>query len=111
MQHSFVVPIRKLLAMLSGQACYAGEKLSLCVLQQVWADLEVYQRIAPEFEIYVDQLFYLSLIIIIDINLNWSLASEHLVQNGVRIRDNHILLDRNLSIHSWHPRILRGRDG
>jgi hypothetical protein len=55
MQKSFVVSILHLLAVLLGQIRYAGEKLFVCL--QVWVDLEIYQRIAPELEIHVYELF------------------------------------------------------
>jgi len=55
MQQSFVVSILQLLAMLLGQIRYVGEKLFVCA--QVWVDLEIYQRIAPELEIHVYELF------------------------------------------------------
>jgi hypothetical protein len=55
MQKSFVVSILQLLAVLLGQIRYAGEKLF--VFLQVWVDLEIYQRIAPELEIHVYELF------------------------------------------------------
>jgi hypothetical protein len=55
MQKSFVVSILHLLAVLLGQIRYAGEKIFVCL--QVWVDLEIYQRIAPELEIHVYELF------------------------------------------------------